>query len=664
MGTLGLIRLVLACELRRLLRDGRAILFAVVLPVVAFPLLFLSTDGLGEIGRDALAARDVRLVHDLAALPPDDGAALLSALDDPELLIEAEARAFDAADEELREQARTLFADGFHALLLARPPTKPAGPARLEVYFDEASETSREAARRVRGELLELLSAARDERLVALVGEDPGARFEPLPVDVARPEDTAGRSLGGLLPLLAVLVLISGGSFAALDAFAGEREAGTLETLLVQPAPALALAWGKFLAVALTGTLAFAGNALSLFLCLVFEFGSLPALPEDVAWSATAGRLLLACAVFLPTAALVSAVLSLVAARARTFRQGQLLTMPLSFAALALAAPSVQPTTELGVALALVPITGGALAMRDAAAGAPALLPQLICLLASTGWAAFALSRLRRTVDAERLLSTSDVSDEANARRVHSSRAIRFGAVSALLVYVVGGRMQAAAPVAGLLATLYGLVVFLAVLAAARSARRTGEPLGTALGLVRAAPSHLVGAALLAPAAGQLVQRVFALQQRLLPMPSTVGAEALVSFTAELSLPLLVLLLAVSPGICEELLFRGALLRPMRRDLAPAAVVLWQALLFGAVHASIYRFVPTALVGALLAVVALRARSVFPAIVLHVGYNGLLVTASLGEVAWLGSPWLALLALPGAWLLARPSAGDAQAGGA
>jgi membrane protease YdiL (CAAX protease family) len=77
----------------------------------------------------------------------------------------------------------------------------------------------------------------------------------------------------------------------------------------------------------------------------------------------------------------------------------------------------------------------------------------------------------------------------------------------------------------------------------------------------------------------------------------------------------------------------------------------WQALFFGAAHASVYRFAPTAAVGALLAGVGLRARSVLPCMLLHAAYNGLLVSAALGGVEWAASPWLALLGLPGAALL-------------
>lgn len=134
-------------------------------------------------------------------------------------------------------------------------------------------------------------------------------------------------------------------------------------------------------------------------------------------------------------------------------------------------------------------------------------------------------------------------------------------------------------------------------------------------------------------------------------MPARLEQASLLALGFDLPLWALLFVLAISPGICEELLFRGALLTAQRRDLSAAKVVLWQALLFGAAHASIYRFAPTAAVGALLACVALRARSVLPGMLLHAAYNGLLVAATLGGIAWAASPWLALLGLPGAALL-------------
>jgi membrane protease YdiL (CAAX protease family) len=120
--------------------------------------------------------------------------------------------------------------------------------------------------------------------------------------------------------------------------------------------------------------------------------------------------------------------------------------------------------------------------------------------------------------------------------------------------------------------------------------------------------------------------------------------------------------LALSPGVCEELFFRGPLLSGLRRDLGPVRALVWQAVLFGAAHASLHRFLPTAGVGLLLGALTLRSRSLVPAVLLHVGYDGFQVLAA--TVPWTGDPSLTWLALPGAWLLVRSPAPARPAGAA
>ena len=120
--------------------------------------------------------------------------------------------------------------------------------------------------------------------------------------------------------------------------------------------------------------------------------------------------------------------------------------------------------------------------------------------------------------------------------------------------------------------------------------------------------------------------------------------------------------LALSPGIFEELVFRGSLLQAMRRDFTWKRVVFWQALYFALVHASVHRLLPTGILGALLALVALRSRSVLPAMLMHTAYNGVLVLGATEHLPFTSEPWFAMAAwaaLPGAALfLVRPREAD------
>lgn len=88
-------------------------------------------------------------------------------------------------------------------------------------------------------------------------------------------------------------------------------------------------------------------------------------------------------------------------------------------------------------------------------------------------------------------------------------------------------------------------------------------------------------------------------------------------------------MIAALPGICEELLFRGFLLRGMRRQLpAPAAVAL-TGVLFGAFHLDPYRFLPTSLLGMLFGCMVIRTGSILPGMIAHAANNTIALTLSM-----------------------------------
>lgn len=86
-------------------------------------------------------------------------------------------------------------------------------------------------------------------------------------------------------------------------------------------------------------------------------------------------------------------------------------------------------------------------------------------------------------------------------------------------------------------------------------------------------------------------------------------------------LPLLFLLAAVLPGLVEEALFRGPVLRGLRRHLPAAASVLLAALLFALLHLDRWRFLPQFALGVICGMLALRSGSCWPAVLVHAGHN-------------------------------------------
>lgn len=670
--------LVLGNEVRQLVRDRRALFAAVVLPALLYPLLFWSQGAIEESSREMLEAREVGVAVDFSALSEDAAGAARAAIAarTPIQVFDVDAGALAAfeADEardlepepaRVRRRAAVddLLSGGGHVLVTGRPHREVLTRTKFRVYFDVKDDDSREAADRVEAALEEHETRLVRERRAALLSADPAAGLDLEPVDVATAKDASGAKLGRLLPLLALIVLLSGGSYAALAVFAGEREAGTLETLLVQPVPAASVVRGKYLAVLAAGLVTLAANLASAVACLQLGLGDFAGLDMNTAGGLDLARLA-SGVVYLPACALLCALLCLVCGRARTFRQGQVTILPILIVTALPTAVALQPQVEATPLLALVPFTGPALALRDALRGELALLPTAVMILSHIGWTMLLLSRLGTLLDAERVLAGGDDEGSTAQRRASSRHGLRWGFVAVLSLYVLGGELQRWDLKWGLVLTLWVVLPALAWLCARRA--RGASSTWSEFKLRPPQLSHVAGAALVVPGlAWVIAEWVLPLQMRLLPMPSSAGAgDALVNALETTSTPLLLFLFALSPGVGEELFFRGPLLSSLRRDLTPARAVAWQALFFAAAHASVYRLVPTGLLGLLLGAVTLRARSLWPAILLHAGYNAYQTADQLGRLpapdhpAWSWAPWLAI---PGLALLALPRR-DAGAG--
>jgi membrane protease YdiL (CAAX protease family) len=100
--------------------------------------------------------------------------------------------------------------------------------------------------------------------------------------------------------------------------------------------------------------------------------------------------------------------------------------------------------------------------------------------------------------------------------------------------------------------------------------------------------------------------------------------------------------LAIVPALCEELFFRGFLLRAFRSAMSPTVAIIFTAALFGLFHVLVRdalmleRFPPTALLGLVLGWLAVRTGSLWPGVVLHVVHNTTVLLLPQWN-AWLGN---------------------------
>ncbi len=240
-----------------------------------------------------------------------------------------------------REGARAAVASHRHARVLLVPEgyahALAAGtPAPLELYQDASDPSAQPDTEHLRAVLAQYSGALARLRILAR-GVDPLV-LSPIAVqdyDVSTP---ASRSvlLLGVLSYLMLLTMLMGGVYLAIDATAGERERGTLESLLTLPVRRSALLAGKMLATCAYMVISLALTVLTF--AVLLRFVGLERFGMSINFGPRVGALVvLYCLPLVPVGA---ALMTIVAAFTRTYREAQswlgltilLPTLPLVFA--------------------------------------------------------------------------------------------------------------------------------------------------------------------------------------------------------------------------------------------------------------------------------------------------------------------------------------------
>lgn len=610
---------ILSRELTEILRDPRALIAGLVLPLVLYPLLVFGLQSATDSARARIAEQPYRI-------------AVLK----NEALLAPVAKSLDKGSVvRIATPLRALGAGAVQVVIDDR--TK----GELHVYFNGARDDSTTAADKVRGAVSDLKELRRKRALEAAgVTSDPTTLVESVVTDL-----TSGRS-GSQLPLYApfilILAVLGGASMAALDAIAGERERGTLETLLVHPVSRLDIALGKLLAVVALALISTVANVAALMvMARVVPRVSIEGLGIGTAF------LLLVVAV--PLSVLLSSLLLAVTSYARSYREAQGYHYPVMVLCCLPGALPLMPGVRLDAVLAWVPVGNVSLAISEILRGVGAPGAHALALLATCVYAALAIGVAVRLLEREEVLSGARAIEDADAAAAR--KATFFLMLLMVLIYYVGGLVQSRSAIPGLLLTLYGLVLLPAFL----YAKLQRLPIRETFSLRPASLDALVAAPILAVALAPMAQLLFRIQSFFLPPPESL--EAGFAELLELSPLAKIAFLALSPAICEEVLFRGLLFGLLSRAHGPVWATVVSALTFGAFHLSVYRLGATALVGVALAVVVWRTRSLWPAMVVHACYNGFLgfsgeAAEHAGRAYWGVPASLVLFAV--AWRLLRP----------
>ncbi|HEX8213487.1 MAG TPA: ABC transporter permease subunit/CPBP intramembrane protease [Longimicrobium sp.] len=617
------VKTVVRKELRETLRDRRTLFMMLVIPTLLYPALFVALEQLALFGQRQLEER----APTVAIAGGEDVREFLAR--DTLLRVVPAADATGAAVRAGRVQAAVVVEPAPHA----------EATRTVRVLFDESDDLSRRAGQMVADRL-----GAWGDTLLARRLEArglPAGFAAPLAVadsSVATAQEAGGYALGRFLPGILVLMTLLGAFYPAIDMAAGEKERGTLETLLTAPVPPREIVTGKFLAVALLGMTAAVVNLLSMLLTFqsgVFRFGKAANLQFSLPW----GSALLVLIGLVPLAVLFAALFLGIAVRSQSFKEAQNALTPVQLAVIIPVMLVGLPGIEASPLIAALPVAGVAILFRDLMSGTARLGPALIAFGASMAYAGLALVFAARAFGREDVLFGAGPGTAPRRWRERmkqwrgAARGIplpaegfAFVAVLALLYFHLGAALLGNLGERGLLLSEILLLALPAIAFATLGpydARRT-------LALRRPSGRTLAAALLIALGGIPLGWLIGWLQLQFFPDAAAAlsGLEKLVTATDARRALWLLVLVALTPAVCEELVFRGVLLQSLGREVPMVRAVAVSALIFGAFHLSqetAIRFLPTAWIGVLMGLVVWHGRSIFASMLMHFVNNGVVV---------------------------------------
>jgi len=386
-------------ELLDTLRDRRTIISMIVVPVLVMPVLIF---GLGSISMKVVAKARAE-IPTVMIIGGADSPGIVGRLQRLETIKVVPYRA-DYTNQISGKSVRAAveIPPGFEASLSNGPPQK----VQIYIYGGEIKSSFGAAPlqnffQRLREEIIHQRLSARQ------LPEEFLRPFSYETVNVAPPKKITGNILGAIIPYMIILLCMTGAMYPAMDLTAGEKERGTVETLLCSPVARVNIVLGKFLTVLTT--------ALATTLFSLFSLGgsfllaknallgpAALALPKGfgVDWASLAMVFLM----ILPVAVFLSAAQLAIALFAKSFKEAQSYLSPLMIVVILPAVMGMLPGMELNARLALAPILNTSLVCKEILTG---VYPWgLIALIfgSSCAYAALALAAAVRLFNQEKVL--------------------------------------------------------------------------------------------------------------------------------------------------------------------------------------------------------------------------------------------------------------------
>jgi len=475
------------------------------------------------------------------------------------------------------------------------------------------------------------------------------APVNALEVDMARPDDMAANLWSKLFPAMLVMMGVTGAFYPAIDLGAGEKERGTIETLLISPATRTEIVSGKFLTVLLFSISTALLNLVSMgmtgkYTLSVFgasRFGQL----GDISFPPL-GSLMWVMILAIPLCALFSALSLAFAMYAKSNKEGQYYLTPMLMVVMGLTVFCLSPAIEITPFYSILPVVGPALLLKAMLHNTHPVteMPYYLTavLLSSTAYSAaglaWAISLFKREEVLFREAERFDLSlwlrhmlrDKEQTPRAVEAAFCYF--LMLIVQFASLGALRSATEKAGLTGMMQVQVISMIItvflppvamtLILTTNWRKTLKlywPRWPYLAIAAILPFTLL------PISVELIRNL----EWFFPKPPGAAQDFLKALgSQQVPLGLALLAGAIAPAICEEIAFRGFILTGWQKSYRNWAAIVVSAFAFGIIHMIPQQVFNAILLGLVIGLLAVRSGSLLPGVLFHFLFNATQVVLS------------------------------------
>lgn len=499
------------------------------------------------------------------------------------------------------------------------------GKTTYTIYYLSSDSDSANAAPMIQDILLEYRNQLRTEKLED-AGFDADSILYPIEVnenDTASSEQSVGYLLGTILPLILVIIIAMSATYPAIDITAGEKERGTLETMLTLPISGKEIFTSKFMAVSTITIFSAFLNILSMGIMTGFMYKSIIAQTQEIKINISSFIPALVVVVFcvIIFAMFISAVTMGICAMAKSFKEAQNYMTPFLLILMIAGYISFIPSIKLTMTTAIIPVLNISLMIKQLLAFEYDIASILLVFLSNIIYAMISTIILSRIYDSESIM----FGDSGKELKIFEKRAdIKAGgtpgtgdAVIILLICITAMFYISSVFVSKsvLLATALPQCFFAVICLA--SAFYLKCDIKKTFSVKRPAVKQLAGGIFLG--AGMICLNMIFTMLLSLFMKDSLSTmnNSMDIITNGHGFAEILFVVGIIPAVCEEILFRGYFYSSIKNKFKPIHAMIIVSLVFGIYHMNLIQSTVTAVIGMMLVFAVYRTDCIFISMIMH-----------------------------------------------